>query len=220
MSVNALRPRVLVADDHPLFATALQQALEPQCEVVGLLHDGGEVPEAAFKLKADLVTLDLSMPHLAGMRLIRETRQAAKGCRILVVNGAASRRLAAASLAEGANGFVAKTVQPTQVRKAAKTVLSGRPCVILGPTEAQVAEREHVRNPAISKLSRRYRQVLLLIGRELTAPQIAARLKISERTVEYYRAQLKLRLGVKTLAGLWRLAAEFAESPDAAEAEH
>jgi DNA-binding NarL/FixJ family response regulator len=210
---------VLVADDHPLFAAALQQTLEQDCQIVGLLHDGGDVPGAAATLRADLITLDLSMPRLAGMGLIRATRKAASGARILVVNGAASRQLAAASLAEGANGFVAKTVRAADVRRAAKAVLAGRRCVILGPSDTRIAEREHARNPAIGKLSKRYREVLALIGRELTAPQIAKRLGISERTVEFYRAQLKVRLGAKTLAGLWRFAAAYAATPDAARPE-
>ena len=214
--MNALRPRALVADDHPLFATALRQTLKHECKVVGLLYDGSEVPATVARVKADLVTLDLSMPHLAGLPLIRETRKADSKCRILVVNGAASRRLADASLAEGANGFVAKTAQPAEVRKAARTVLEGKRCIILGP-KTRVADREYARNPALSELTPRYRQVLVLTGRDLTARQIAARLGISKRTVEFYRAQLKVQLGVKRLAGLWRLGAAYAESPDAAE---
>jgi DNA-binding NarL/FixJ family response regulator len=205
-----------VADDHPLFADALRRLLSRSCTVVAVVQDGGAVPEVAARSQADLVTLDLAMPNLSGMGLVRKTRQASKSSRILVINGAASNRLAAASLAEGADGFLSKAVAVEQYSKAVRTVLSGRQFVCLDRYGGSASEREDSRNPAVSRLTPRQRQVLALIGTGKKAPEIARQLGISERTAETHRAELVKRLGVQNLAQLYEAAIEYAKAVDEA----
>jgi len=102
--------RVLIADDHRLFAEALQAILasEKRIEVVGQASDGREAVQLARKLDPDVVLMDVSMPVLDGFEATREIRAAGEDIRVLMLTGSNSRADVDRSREAGASGYVTK----------------------------------------------------------------------------------------------------------------
>jgi len=85
------RPRVLLADDHSLVCEGLRGLLEPDNEVVGIVHDGRDVVETVQRLDPDLVMLDISLPGKDGLTLAREIRAARPEQRVMILTMHADR---------------------------------------------------------------------------------------------------------------------------------
>ena len=102
--------RVLIADDHRLFAEALEAILatDERIEVVGQASDGSQAVELARKLDPDVVLMDVSMPMLDGFEATREIRSESEGVRVLMLTGSNSRADVDASREAGASGYVTK----------------------------------------------------------------------------------------------------------------
>ena len=102
--------RVLIADDHRLFAEALEAILatDDRVEVVGQASDGEQAVELARTLGPDVVLMDVSMPVLAGVEATREIRAAGGGVRVLMLTGSNSRADVDRSREAGASGYVTK----------------------------------------------------------------------------------------------------------------
>jgi DNA-binding NarL/FixJ family response regulator len=102
--------RVVIADDHRLFAEALQAILttDDRIEVVGQASDGKQAVELARKLDPDVVLMDVSMPVLDGFEATREIREESAGVRVLMLTGSNSRADVDRSREAGAAGYVTK----------------------------------------------------------------------------------------------------------------
>ena len=102
--------RVLIADDHRLFAEALQAILasEERIEVIGQASDGSEAVALTRKLGPDVVLMDVSMPVLDGFEATREIRAAGEDIRVLMLTGSNSRADVDRSREAGASGYVTK----------------------------------------------------------------------------------------------------------------
>ena len=102
--------RVLIADDHRLFAEALEAILaaDERIEVVGQASDGSQAVELAQTLDPDVVLMDVSMPVLDGFEATREIRSGSEGIRILMLTGSNSRADVDRSREAGASGYVTK----------------------------------------------------------------------------------------------------------------
>jgi two-component system, NarL family, nitrate/nitrite response regulator NarL len=102
--------RVLIADDHRLFAEALEAILaaDDRIEVVGKASDGGEAVELARNLHPEVVLMDVSMPVLDGFEATREIRATAEGVCVLMLTGSNSRADVDRSREAGASGYVTK----------------------------------------------------------------------------------------------------------------
>ena len=102
--------RVLIADDHRLFAEALEAILAAadRIEVVGQAGDGSQAVELARKLGPDLVLMDVSMPVLDGFEATREIRAKSEDTRVLMLTGSNSRADVDRSREVGASGYITK----------------------------------------------------------------------------------------------------------------
>jgi len=102
--------RVLIADDHRLFAEALQAILigDERIQVVGQANNGGEAVELARTLGPDVVLMDVSMPGLDGFEATREIRAGSEGVRVLMLTGSNSRADVDRSREAGASGYITK----------------------------------------------------------------------------------------------------------------
>jgi DNA-binding NarL/FixJ family response regulator len=102
--------RVLIADDHRLFAEALEAILadDERIEVVGRAGDGSAAVELARTLEPDVVLMDVSMPVLDGFEATREIRSAGEGVHVLMLTGSNSREDVDRSREAGASGYVTK----------------------------------------------------------------------------------------------------------------
>jgi len=205
------RPRILIAEDYPIFALGLRQVLKSEGELLGVIDDGDAVAAACVRQGPAVLLLDLSLPGLSGIALLRAVHQAAPEVRIVVLSSVPDEALAASCLEEGAMGFVTRSIEPRELLTAVREVLNGGIVKVLSQPQ-YVVERKQLRNRAVSRLTPRLREVLALIGRGLTSPQVAVLLGISPRTSEHHRGELYKRLGIANASALYYLAVEYAGS--------
>ena len=119
-------PRVLIADDHEAVAQYLCDLLTGHCDVVASVRDGRLVVELAATLRPDVVLLDLSMPHVSGLDLLRQLTRLEPAVKVIVVSMYSDEDVAQESLKSGAAGFVLKSAIGQELLPALDAVVKGR----------------------------------------------------------------------------------------------
>lgn len=198
------RRRILLVEDHALVSAGLRALVEKMGhDVIGEVCDGEAALNAVRELKPDLVLLDLSLPKLSGLEVLRRITKLHPNVRVLVLTMHAEREYVRQSLAAGATGYLLKTADREELKLALATL--GRGQMWISPAIAQTAV-DGGEAEAEPELTARQREVLQLIADGVRPTNIARRLRISVKTVESHRAQIMERLGIRTTAGLVRYA--------------
>jgi DNA-binding NarL/FixJ family response regulator len=203
------RPRVLLAEDHRIVAEGLKSLLAADFDLAGVVEDGQAMVEAALRLRPDIIVADISMPSLNGIEALEVLRK--DGFDVPVVFLTMHRDVAYArrALEAGAAGYVLKHAAASELLQALRAALEGGTYV--SPALAGKVFEAMKSGPAgepdpINRLTPRQREVLQWLARGLSAKEIAARVDISPRTVEFHKYQMMEALGAKTSAELLRLA--------------
>jgi DNA-binding NarL/FixJ family response regulator len=196
--------RVVVADDHPIFVRGLVSVLEGAgCHVVGEASDGERLLELVRGARPDVAIVDVGMPVLDGLGVLRRAREEKLCCRFLVLSLHEERAIVNAALELGARGYVLKDNAADDVVAAVQAVADGRDW-----------KRPVVDEPipdGLSRLSNAELRVLALLAENMTSPQIADELGLSVRTVQNHRAHICEKL---QLSGNNRLLQVALESRD------
>ena len=203
------RPRVLLADDHPLFLAALRLLIEPEYEVVGAVTDGKALVEAASQLKPEAIILDIGLPLLNGIDAARQIKQEQPDVKILFLTMHANHAYLKEALVAGASGYLLKTSAREELLGALRDVIRNRIHVSAGFGEEIVDQFErHPRSftSAPSVLTPRQRQILQLVAEGQTAKEIAGTLNVSVQTVAFHKHQIMEKLGLRTIAELTKYA--------------
>lgn len=183
-------PRVLLADDHPVYRGGLQMMLESTglVEVVGLAADGAEAVALAAELRPAVVVMDLQMPVLDGIEATRRIVAARPETAVLALTMHEDEENVLAAMLAGARGYLVKGADQVQILRAITAVAAGE--VIFGPAlAARVATfftQLAVSRPdpdAFPQLTNREREVLDLIAAGLSNRQIAERLVLAPKTI-------------------------------------
>jgi DNA-binding NarL/FixJ family response regulator len=198
--------RLIIVEDHPLVAQGLRALLEPDHDVVGIVHDPMKVVQTIDRVDPDVVLLDLSMPKRNGLELLPELRRRYPELKLLVVTMHVDRALADMSLKAGADGFVSKESTAKELRVAIEAVLKGDR--YLSPRVPRRAYRASSvnGNPSLDRLTPRQLQILKLLGEGKAGIEIAEELHLSPRTIEFHRAGIRRQLGIASEFGLVRFA--------------
>ena len=205
--------RVLVADDHAIVRTGIRHVLEsePGFVVVGEASTGAEALDLAASLHPDVAVLDISLPGTSGLRVAAELRQRAPETQILILSMHDNTEYVLESLRAGVHGYLLKDTAATELRSAIRAVRRGESFFsppIAGRLSAVVRGDPAGSSSALMQLTARERQVLIGVAKGHTNREMAAQFGISPRTVESHRENLMKKLGVRTVAGLTRLALE------------
>src|SRR2546421_8553604 len=203
--------RVLIADDHAVLRSGLRMLLEaqPDVEIAGEAGDGTEVSQQALALQPDVVLMDLTMPGPHSGEVIRQVVRAAPKTRVLILTMHDDPAYLASALAAGAAGYVVKKVADSELLIAIRAVHAGRTFVDLTQTLTPPAlPRRSGRGKQPQELSRREREVLRLLAQGHSNQQVAAQIRVSVKTVETYRTRLRVKLGLRERAELYRFAVE------------
>jgi DNA-binding NarL/FixJ family response regulator len=203
------RPRVLLADDHPLFLAALRSLLETECEVVETVGDGRALVEAAARLRPEVIVLDISLPLLNGIDAARQIKKEQPEVKILFLTMHANLAYLKAALVAGATGYLLKTSAREELMGALRDVIRNRIHVSPGFGEEIVVQFE--RRPGsltVPKpvLTTRQREILQLVAEGRTAKEIAGILNVSLQTVAFHKHQIMEKLGLHTTAELTKYA--------------
>jgi DNA-binding NarL/FixJ family response regulator len=209
--------RVLVVDDHAVVREGIRHVLSDAAEfsVVGEAQSGAEAVACAVQLKPNVVVLDISMPGGSGLHAVGELLERVNGVRVLMLSVHEDLEYVLESLRAGAHGYLRKDSTPAELREAIRALHSGR--TYYSPELAsQMAEALRKGNEpraaaptlATDVLTAREREILVHIAQGKTNKEIGLELGISTRTVEAHRDSLMRKLGIRTVAGLTRLALE------------
>jgi len=193
------RIRVLIADDHPVVRQGLQVLLgvTDDIEVAGEASDGGQAVAMAAELDPDVILLDLKLPVMDGIAVLRELRDSGSGVRALVLTSAPDRTLVSLAVQAGAAGFLYKDVDPDALVRAIRSVHDGH--TLLAPDAAGSLLRSGAAAPAvqgIGALTAREREVLTQIADGRSNREIARLLRVSEKTVKTHVSSVLAKLGV------------------------
>jgi DNA-binding NarL/FixJ family response regulator len=182
---------VLIVDDHPVVRQGLRALLEVQDDmtVAGEAGDGPTAISLAESLRPDVVLLDLKLPGMDGVAVLRPLRAA--GLRVLVLTSATEPSAAAAAVRAGAAGVVYKDIDPAALVRAIRSVHDGN--VLLAPE----AVGSLIRGSRADTLTAREREVLAGIADGKSNREIARLLRVSEKTVKAHVSAVLAKLGVQ-----------------------
>lgn len=187
--------RILLADDHTLYREGLKLLLEREglC-VIGEAADGGEALRLALELKPDVTVLDLTMPVMGGLEVIRELRREQPDAKIVLLSMHEEETWILNALRYGASGYVFKTQTDRDlvhtIEMAAKGAFYLGPNIPHSVVDALTHNAPQVQEP----LTEREQQVVKLIADGMSYREIATALGLSPKTVESHRGRIMQKL--------------------------
>ena len=194
-------PKVLLADDHTMFAQGLRGLLEDEFELLGTVKNGQELIDAAIRLEPDVIVLDISMPVLNGFDTARALKKQGVPAKIVFLTMHSDPGLVAEALRCGASGYVVKQSAGEELISVIRQVAEGKTCIpkFMPPDFESPSGEGQARS---LNLTPRQREVLRLIAKGRTMKKIAAELGISTRTAESHKYETMEVIGVQTTAEL------------------
>ncbi len=201
--------RVVVVDDHAVVREGIRRVLEGETgvRVVAEAADGDAALAVVERERPDVLVIDVAMPGRTGLAVAAEISRRRLPVRVLMLSMHDEPQYVREARRAGARGYLLKDSPPAELRQAVLTVHAGReafPEALL----ARIHEEPAPAGSPLDMLTPREREVFERIAHGDTNKTIAARLGISPRTVETHRESLMGKLGIRTVAGLTKLALE------------
>ncbi|ACB74984.1 response regulator [Opitutus terrae] len=201
----------IIADDHEIVRRGLRTVLESDggCQVVAEAADGLAAVQLVEKHKPTVLILDLNMPRLHGIEVLRQTRTSSPHTRVIILSMHNDEPYVIETLRAGAMAYILKGSESQEIVHALKEVLAGRR--FLSAPLSEWAINALVTKPAdnsdpLQSITPRERMVLQLAAEGASNSEIAEKLFISPRTAETHRTNLLRKLGLQTQTDLVRFA--------------
>jgi DNA-binding NarL/FixJ family response regulator len=199
--------RLLLADDHTLVVEGFKKLLEPEFEIVAVASDGRELLQLAPVTRPDVVLLDLAMPLLNGFVAGQQLKKLLPAAKIMVLTMNEDVDVATAALREWASGYVLKSSDGTELRKAIIDVMNGKKYVSQRIAERQsqqfiwdprkVASLDGAHRTQTRLLTTRQREVLQLLVEGRSMKEAATELHLSMRTIAFHKSNIKREHGLR-----------------------
>ncbi len=194
--------RVLIIDDHTLFRDGLQGLLERHnIDVVGSLGDGHEGIRLAQELKPDIVLLDMRMPNISGLEVLKQLQQNNFDAPIAMLTTSNDERDLVEALRNGAKGYLLKDMEPDDVVAALREIVKGE--TVVAPNLTQILARVVKGEPIletepspIDDLTPREAEILSLLAEGQSNKVIARNLGISDGTVKLHVKAILRKLNI------------------------
>jgi DNA-binding NarL/FixJ family response regulator len=211
----AQKRKLVIAEDHKILREGLKSLLKPveDLEIVGEAPDGLEAIRCVERYQPELLLLDLSMPGMSGLAVIRDLKSRLPEIKILVLTIHESEEYVLESLRSGVNGYCLKDASYSELLVAIKSVLDGKQYLSPGISDRVLTgflEGRKTLRPRSTwdMVTEREREVLKLVGEGYRNKEIAEYLYISAKTVEKHRSNLMRKLDVHTASALTSIAFE------------
>ena len=196
------RTRLIIADDHVMFAQGLESLLHDEFELLGTAGNGEELVEATLRLGPDVILVDISMPILNGFDAVRRIKASGSDTRIIFLTMHDDATLLSEAFRCGASGYILKQAAGEELVNAIKEVAHGNNYV--SPLVTNLPDEPLPIHTQKATVTPRQREVLELISQGLTMKEIASHLNISTRTAESHKYEMMQTLGVDSTAELIR----------------
>jgi len=200
--------KVFIVDDHPMVIEGMVAMIrkEPSIELVGYAMNAASCLGYFLQHTADVVLMDINLPDKNGIDLCKELKQRKPEVNILAISSLNQGSYVKQMMEHGASGYIFKNVSHQEFLQAVTKVAGGQQYLNF---EANYAMREEKkRAERLPVLTKREKEVLLLIAEGLTNPQIAEKLFVSQSTVDSHRKSLMTKLQVKNTAALLKFCFE------------
>jgi DNA-binding NarL/FixJ family response regulator len=194
---------IIITDDHPIMIDGIKTALsdEPNIKIIGEALNGKELLKLLEKIKPDIILLDIMMPELDGIEVLKIAKRQFDDIKIIVLSQFGERGLIKKCIELGASGYLLKDCGKHDLVNAIKSVFNGE-------TWFEIHNKIKIQNTDKPKFSDREKEVLQLIFMEYDKKEIAKKLNISNSTVNTYHARLLQKAGVQNDIGLYKWAIE------------
>jgi DNA-binding NarL/FixJ family response regulator len=197
--------KVLIVDDQALVRAGFRMILDaqPDLEVVGEAADGSTAIDAVRTLRPDVVLMDIRMPGVDGIEATRRLTEAGVPSKIVILTTYDLDEYVFDALAAGASGFLLKHVPPEELVRGVRVAASGEALLAPSITKRLIEEFAKHRAPVravgtdLNTLTDREQEVIRLLGRGLSNPEIARELKVGEATVKTHVAHVLDKLGLR-----------------------
>ncbi len=193
--------RVLIVDDHAMVRKGLIAFLknQPELDLVGEACDGREAIGACEQNQPDVILMDLVMPELGGVAATRAIHQRWPHVQVIALTSFQEKELVQDALQAGAIGYLLKNVTGEELAEAIRQVYGGRPTLAPEAVQALIQPPSEVESLA-ADLTRREHEVLALLVKGMSNPEIAGQLYISRATVKVHISSILSKLGVSSRA--------------------
>lgn len=195
------RPRVLLADDHRLVAEGLKNILAAEFDLVGIVEDGRALLGAVATLRPDVIVSDIAMPLLNGIEALEELRKIDPGVRLVFLTMHRDVAYARRAMEAGARGYVLKHSAPEELIMAVRAALEDRTYVsplLAGELLDSMRRDPQQGSDRTAILTLRQREILRFLAEGLSAKQVAQKLGISQRTVEFHKYRMMESIGARS----------------------
>ena len=193
---------VLLADDHPIVRQGLRHLLEaePDLKIVGEAEDGLQAVQLSEKLKPNVLIVDIMMPGLNGLEVLRQVKDRSPGTCSIVLSMQSADVYVVEALKSGAIGYVLKETGPSELVNAVHQVIDGKrylsPRLSERLIDVLLQTSDELTLDPYETLTNREREILQMAAEGLTTSAIAKRLSISPRTAELHRSRMMDKLGL------------------------
>jgi len=204
--------KILIADDHRILRQGIRSLLAPQpdFEVVGETADGPETLKETFRLKPDVVLMDIGMPNLNGFEATRQIKKKLPEVKVLVLTMYLDDEYVLQALQSGASGYVLKDVAVEELVTAIRAVNNDQyylsPSISRTVIDAYLRKTEKGEKEPSELLTAREKEIVQLIAEGYTNKEIAAKLYISVKTVDAHRSHIMEKLDIHDVALLVKYA--------------
>lgn len=203
--------KILIVDDHALIRSGIKQLHHGSAMVFLEAETGAEALALQKSERPQMIVLDLNLPGVSGLELLRQLLEKDPATRILVFSMHAEPAYAARALKIGAHGYISKNAAPEELRIAFQRIAAGQTYV-----EAEIAQSLAASN-GVGALTERDLEMLRLLGEGRSYNEIAAMLGLAYKTVANAATVIKSKLGVTRTADLIRLSVEMGAPRGGAE---
>ncbi len=196
---------VLIIEDHTTFQEILSIAIEqfPEFTVVGRADNGRQGSRLIAELRPDVVVLDLVLPDIGGLEVLRESTKRGDRPRFLAFTGDDAPYLVSEALSLGVEGYVEKTVSLDEFMQALRNVAAGK--THYSPAAQRIMRKAMSANGTVavaSELTDQEKVVLRLVAEGLSSKEIARKLGLSRFTVENHRSNIRRKTGLSSVPKL------------------